>query len=34
MLSKEDSLMWLKGRTDEYRSSRNDTGEMLMTSMI
>jgi hypothetical protein len=29
MLSKEDSLRWLKGRTDECRSSRNDTGELV-----
>jgi hypothetical protein len=29
MLSKEDSLRWLKGRTDKCRSSRNDTGELV-----
>jgi hypothetical protein len=29
MLSKEESLWWLKGRKYEYCSSKNDMGELV-----
>jgi hypothetical protein len=29
IISKEDNLRWLKGQTKEYRSSMNDTGELI-----
>jgi hypothetical protein len=33
MISKEDNLRWLKGQTEEYRSSMNDIRELIVGDM-